>query len=73
VTEQCGIGPLLADEAGLVVRHDATALAEALSRVLGDTEFRAHLAAGCAQVTARLGWDEPIRETEALYSTLAPS
>jgi len=30
VTEQCGIAPLLADEAGLVVRHDAAALSELL-------------------------------------------
>ena len=72
VTEQCGIAPLLADEAGLVVRHDAAALAEALWRVLSETGFRARLAAGCAHVTARLGWEEPIREMEALYSKLAP-
>lgn len=72
VTDQCGIAPLLADEAGLVVRHDAVALAEALSQVLGETELRARLAAGCNQVTARLGWDEPIREMETLYARLAP-
>jgi glycosyltransferase involved in cell wall biosynthesis len=72
VTEQCGIAPLLADEAGLVVPHDSRALSEALSRILGETELRARLATGCATVTARLGWDEPIREMEALYAKLAP-
>lgn len=72
VTEQCGIAPLLADEAGLVVRHDADALSGALSRMLGETELRARLAAGCAKVKLQLGWDEPIREMEALYAKLAP-
>jgi glycosyltransferase involved in cell wall biosynthesis len=72
VTEQCGIGPLLADEAGLVVRHDAAALSEALQRVLEQGQLRARLAAGCVKVTSQLGWDEPIREMEALYARLAP-
>jgi glycosyltransferase involved in cell wall biosynthesis len=71
VTEQCGIAPLLAGEAGLVVRHDSAALSEALARVLGEAEVRARLAGGCAKVTSRLGWDEPIREMETLYARLA--
>ncbi len=71
VTQQCGIAPLLADDAGLVVSHDPVALAGALERVLRDTELRARLAAGCAVVTSRLGWDEPVREMEALYGTIA--
>src|SRR5258707_15868936 len=71
VTEQCGIAPLLADQAGLVVRHDAGALLEGLERILSDSELRARLAAGCATVTSRLGWEEPVREMEALYATLA--
>ena len=71
VTEQCGIAPLLADEAGLVVRHDSAALSRALERILCEAELRARLAAGCAVVTSRLGWEEPVREMEALYATLA--
>jgi len=71
VTEQCGIAPLLADEAGLVVRHDTAALARALERILSEAELRSRLAAGCAAVTARLGWDEPVRDMEALYASLA--
>jgi glycosyltransferase involved in cell wall biosynthesis len=70
VTEQCGIAPLLADEAGLVVSHDAAALARALERILREAELRARLAAGCAVVTSRLGWEEPVRDMEALYATL---
>jgi glycosyltransferase involved in cell wall biosynthesis len=72
VTEQCGIAPLLADEAGLVVPHDAAALSQALARVLGEAEVHARLAAGCANVTLRLGWDEPVHEMETLYAALRP-
>lgn len=71
VTEQCGIAPLLADVAGLVVPHDAGALARAINVVIGDRELRGRLVVGCAMVTARLGWEEPVREMEALYNGLA--
>jgi glycosyltransferase involved in cell wall biosynthesis len=67
VTEQCGIAPLLANEAGIVVRHDDVALSEALVRVLGDSELRGHLKSGCAKVTMSLGWESPIRDMEELY------
>jgi glycosyltransferase involved in cell wall biosynthesis len=67
VTEQCGIAPLLANEAGLVVHHDAKALAEALVRVLSDSELRGHLKSRCAKVTMSLGWEAPIRDMEELY------
>jgi len=71
VTEQCGIAPLLADEAGLVVRHDTAALSRGLERILSEAELRARLAAGCAVVASRLGWDEPVRDMETFYATLA--
>ena len=71
VTEQCGIAPLLADEAGLVVRHEAVGLSSAIERILTEPELSSRLAAGCAKVASRLGWEEPVREMEALYATLA--
>ena len=67
VTEHCGIAPLLANEAGLVVRHDEGALCEALVRVLEDSKLHGHLKSGCAKVTLSLGWESPIREMEELY------
>jgi glycosyltransferase involved in cell wall biosynthesis len=70
VTEQCGIAPLLKDVAGLVVAHDATSVANALERLLRDAHFHARLVAGCAEVTSRLGWEEPVAEMESLYSRL---
>ena len=70
VSEHCGIAPLLAEEAGLVVAHEESALCEALWRVLGDAELRGRLKAGCAKVASRLGWEEPVREMEGLYAGL---
>jgi len=67
VSEGCGIAPLLANQAGLVVRHDAKALSEALAQVLSNSELHRHLQAGCAKVTVSLGWEEPIRGMEQLY------
>jgi glycosyltransferase involved in cell wall biosynthesis len=71
VTEQCGIAPLLADEAGLVVGHDKSAIAKALERVLSEPGLASRLAAGCVNVTSRLNWDEPVLGMEALYTALA--
>ncbi|MGB2642082.1 MAG: glycosyltransferase [Candidatus Acidiferrum sp.] len=71
VTEQCGVAPLLANTAGLVVAHDAGALSAAIKSILTNHELHAALSAGCLAVTARLGWEEPVREMEALYNRLA--
>jgi glycosyltransferase involved in cell wall biosynthesis len=70
VTEQCGIASLLKDVAGLVVAHDAASIANALARLLGDTQLHARLVAGCAELTSRLGWEEPVTEMENLYTRL---
>ena len=70
VTEQCGIAPLLANVAGLVVPHEANALAQAIRRVIDDAAIRAKLIAGCGEVTSRLGWEQPVREMEILYNKL---
>ena len=70
VTEQCGVAPLLANQAGLVVAHETVALANALERILGEPELRERLAAGCPQVTAKLGWEEPVVQMESLYESL---
>jgi glycosyltransferase involved in cell wall biosynthesis len=73
VTERCGVAPLLADEAGLVVPHDMDALRGALRRMLSEPGLRARLAAGCPGVAARLRWEEPVREMESLYARIARS
>ena len=68
VTEQCGIAPLLSNEAGLVVKHEVQDLAKVLARFLTDDKLRGHLRAGCAKVTKELGWESPVREMESLYA-----
>jgi len=70
VTDKCGIAPLLADVAGLVVAHDAEAMARALARVLWEPGLHARLTAGCRKAAARLDWDEPAQEMEKLYEQL---
>ena len=71
VTEQCGIAPLLANRAGLVVAHEPGQLSEAIRRVLCEPGLHEKLVAGCAEVASRLDWDQPVREMEALYRELA--
>ncbi len=70
VTENCGIAPLVGPRAGVIVKHDAESLADAMGAVLGDKRLHARLVAGCAEVTRTLGWEEPISEMEALYRKL---
>ena len=70
VTDKCGIAPLLADVAGLVVANDAAALVQALARVLWEPGLHARLTAGCRKVAARLDWEEPAQEMEKLYEQL---
>jgi glycosyltransferase involved in cell wall biosynthesis len=70
VTEQCGIAPHLKDVAGLVVPHDDASLSNALAQLLSDSQLHARLVAGCAEVTSRLGWEEPVADMESLYSRL---
>jgi glycosyltransferase involved in cell wall biosynthesis len=70
VTEGCGVAPLLADVAGLVVPHNAEAVFRAMERVLTNGELHAKLTAGCQDATSRLGWEEPAQEMESLYRRL---
>jgi glycosyltransferase involved in cell wall biosynthesis len=67
VTERCGVAPLLAEKAGLVVPHEAMAIAQAIERVLTDRELHCRFAVGSREVAARLGWEEPAAAMEDLY------
>ena len=71
VTENCGIAPLLAGVAGLVVRHETLEVAGAVQEVLSDGELRERLAQGGRSAAGRLGWDEPVSEMVALYKKFA--
>lgn len=70
VTENCGIAPLLA-EGGMVVPHEERALTEALGKLLRNETLRQELGKRAALAAAKIGWEEPVRETESLYRELA--
>ena len=71
VTDRCGIAPLLENVAGLVVAHEAAAIARGLERMLDEPGLYSQLANGCRAVTASLDWDGPAQEMETLYARLA--
>jgi len=70
VTEGCGIASLLVNIAGLVVKHEAAAIARAIERILVDSGLHASLASGCRELVSRLGWEEPAIAMESLYGQL---
>jgi len=71
VTDQCGIAPLLAGVAGLVVSHDAKSLAQALTSLLDDNALRERLKKGCVTALHKLDWESPTREMDLLFRRLA--
>ena len=71
VTDQCGIAPLLADVAGLVVEHNESALTNALQELLHDEGLYARLQAGCATVLDALNWNQPIEQMVHIYASIA--
>ena len=72
VTQQCGIAPLLANIAGLVVAHDTASISCAIQRLIAESKLYSRLTAGCREVTSRLDWEQPAREMEDLYRQIAP-
>jgi glycosyltransferase involved in cell wall biosynthesis len=71
VTDQCGIAPLLAGVAGLVVQHDESALTNALQELLHNETLHARLQAGCAAVFSALSWNQPIEQMVHMYASIA--
>lgn len=67
VTDQCGIAPIIAEKAGLVVKHDSTSLANALRLLLGDVDLAAQFRANCGETAAGLTWEAPLEQMEVLY------
>lgn len=71
VTENCGVAPILEGLAAIVVPHEQNAVARAIESLLSDSDLHARLSSGGKSAAARLGWDEPVLQMEALYSKLA--
>jgi len=70
VTENCGVAPLLAGIAGIVVKHETEAVARAVELVLRDGALRERLSNGGKRAAGTLGWEEPVGAMERLYSGL---
>ncbi len=70
VTEHCGIAPLLANVAGVVVKHEECDLANAMKQLLLQEELYLRLKQGCRAAVESLGWDIPLQEMEKLYVKL---
>lgn len=67
VTDRCGIAPIVAGRAGVVIPHDAAALESALASLLATPNLRETYSDGCAAVTCELAWDVPVVQMEQLY------
>jgi len=71
VTDQCGIAPLIAGTAGLVVKHEESALTAGIQQLLQDQGLYAQVRASCAIVLGSLSWDPPIEQMVNIYAALA--
>ena len=71
VTENCGVAPLLAGLAGIVVGHETGRVARAVEQVLSDSKLREQLSEGGKKAAGKLGWDGPVSAMEKLYGALA--
>ena len=71
VTENCGVAPLLAGIAGIVVGHETERVARAVEQVLSDSKLRRQLSEGGKKAAGKLGWDGPVSAMEKLYGALA--
>jgi len=70
ITDRCGIAPIVARGAGLVVPHECAALEAGMARILEDRAFASQLREGCNEVKNLLSWAEPLAQMEALYQTI---
>ncbi|MGB7022489.1 MAG: glycosyltransferase [Candidatus Acidiferrales bacterium] len=67
VTDQCGIAPIVDGRAGLVVPHDARAIAAALKKLLNDDALAGRFRDACPGVVRDLSWEQPLAQMEAIY------
>jgi glycosyltransferase involved in cell wall biosynthesis len=71
ITENCGVAPLLAGIAGLMVPHETAAVAGAVKEILSNPALLRRLSEGGSTVANGLGWDEPVYFMEQMYARLA--
>lgn len=71
VSDRCGIAPLLDGIAGLVVKHNESALTSGIQEILHNQSLHGALRAGCASASGALSWDQPIEQMVTVYAALA--
>ncbi len=71
LTDQCGIAPLLAGIAALVVPHNLAQLSFAIESLLLDNSLYRKLHDGCSLAVTLLDWQQPLGAMEDLYRALA--
>lgn len=71
VTETCGVAPLFAGTAGIVVPRETGAVAQAIREILSDAKRSAELSAAGKTLAGKMGWTEPVQAMEKLYARLA--
>ncbi len=67
VTDRCGIASFFREGEAIVVPYTATALTDALRRVLADAELRRSLAAGGIAAARRNSWKHVTTHQEEIY------
>ena len=70
LTKECGLAPVVDGRAGLAVGTAVAALDGGLRR-LHDPSERAKLTARRGEVLQELSWEEPLRQMDELYRSLA--
>jgi glycosyltransferase involved in cell wall biosynthesis len=71
LTDRCGIAPLIANIAGLVIPCDQASLSVGIERMLLDDSLYRKMKGGCGIAVAALNWGEPLQAMEDLYRSLA--
>lgn len=72
LTDTCGIAPMIHRRAGLAVPLGVENLSNGLRKML-EPEFRKTVMAERESVKKELSWEEPVRQTEALYRDILAS
>lgn len=67
VTDRCGIGPLVDQKAGVVIRRNGVELSRALREMMEDENLHARLSAGCGEVAQALSWEKLAEQMERHY------
>jgi glycosyltransferase involved in cell wall biosynthesis len=67
ISDRCGIGEFVAEQVGLVVPREVSAIAVALRKLIEDQTLYRKFQEACPRVASRLSWTELLAGQEAIY------